>query len=354
MPRSEKPHRCTLQDIAERTGFTVNTVSRALKDKSDISVATREAIKAVADEMGYVRNRAASSLRSGRTKTIGVIVGGMSNPYYGITTDAIQNVAAELGYSILIFCSRDDIETELRVVETALSYQVDGILLFPCAQSARTIARLKAVGMPYVLMARHLDHSEDDHVVCDDEEGGYLATRHLIEAGHTRLGFLSSFDVVYSSQRRLRGFFRALDACDIPRENGLTACCVGREEALTQLERWHLIGVTGIFVFCDEEAWRAISLLQAQGRSIPRDMAIVGFDNIQGTLPIPAPLCSVEYSIADMARNGINLLRKRIHEPELPPQHIIHPPRMVCRGSCGAKGCPHPSAQIPDLYSYLR
>ncbi len=354
MPRNEKPHRCTLQDIAERTGFTVNTVSRALKDKSDISVATREQIKAVADEMGYVRNRAASSLRSGRTKTIGVIVGGMSNPYYGITTDAIQNAASRLGYSILIFCSRDDIETELRVVETALSYQVDGIILFPCADSARTIARLKAVGMPYVLMARHLDDTEDDFVVCDDEAGGYLATRHLIDAGHTRLGYLSSFDVVYSSERRMRGFYRALEESGIPRENGLVACCASREETLAQLERWRLIGVTGVFIFCDEEAWRAVSLLQAQGRSIPRDMAIVGFDNIQGILPIPAPLCSVSYDIPEMALSGIDLLRKRIHDPDLPPQHIIYPPRMVCRGSCGQKNCPHLSAQIPDIYSYLR
>ncbi|MBQ4264740.1 MAG: LacI family DNA-binding transcriptional regulator [Clostridia bacterium] len=354
MPRSEKPHRCTLQDIAERTGFTINTVSRALKDKSDISIATREQIKAVADEMGYIRNRAASSLRSGRTKTIGVIVGGMSNPYYGIMTDAIQNAAADLGYSILIFCSRDNAELESQVVETALSYQVDGILLFPSAGSERTIQRLKAVGIPCVLMARHLDREEDDYVVCDDEQGGYLAARHLIEAGHKRLGFLSSFDVIYSSPRRLKGFFRALDTCGIPRENGLIAGCVGREEALDQLERWRLIGVTGIFVFCDEEAWRAVSLLQAQGKSIPRDMAFVGFDNIQGTLPIPAPLCSVEYSIAGMAQSGIDLLRKRIHEPDLPPQHVIFPPSIVCRGSCGKKDCPNVSAQIPDIYSYLR
>lgn len=354
MQKSDKPRRCTLQDIAERTGFTVNTVSRALKDKSDISVATREHIKAVADEMGYVRNRAASSLRSGRTKTIGVIVGGMSNPYYGITTDAIQNAAAKHGYSILIFCSRDDIETELRMVETALSYQVDGIILFPCAQSGRTVARLKAVGMPYVLMARHLGREDDDYVVCDDEAGGYLATRHLIEAGHKRLGFLSSFDVIYSSESRTHGFYRALDESGIPRENGLVACCNGREETSAQLERWRLIGVTGIFFFCDEEAWRAISLLQAQGRSIPRDMAIVGFDNIQGILPIPAPLCSVEYSIPDVAESAIETLRRRIHDPELAPQHIVYPPRMVCRGSCGRKGCPHMSAQIPDIYSYLR
>jgi len=350
MSASEKPRRTTLQDIAERTGFTVNTVSRALKDKSDISLATREHIKAIADEMGYVRNRAASSLRSGRTKTIGVIVGGMSNPYYGIMTDAIQNAATELGYSILIFCSRDEVETELHAVETALSYQVDGILLFPCAESARTIQRLKAVGIPYVLMARHLDREEDDYVVCDDEQGGYLAARHLIDAGHTRLGFLSSFNVVYSSELRLRGFFRALEEAGIPKENGLTACRLGRAESRLQVDFWRRIGVTGMFVFCDEEAWRVISYLQAQGLSIPRDMSIVGFDNIQGSLPIPAPICSIEYDISGMAKNGINLLRNRIHQSDLAPQHIVYPPHLICRGSCGTSSLPIGFSQDYDSY----
>ena len=198
MIRNEKSRRCTLQDIADRTGYTVNTVSRALKNKSDISAATREYIRQAADEMGYIRNQMASSLRSGQTKTLGVIVGGMSNPYYGVMTDAIQNVAAEYGYSLLIFCSRDDPELELQVVETAISRQVDGILLFPCRGSGRTIERMKAAGVPYVLMARHLDSPEDDWVVCGEEEGAYLAAKHLIDAGHTRLGFLSSFDNIQS------------------------------------------------------------------------------------------------------------------------------------------------------------
>ena len=352
MNSSQSPRRCTLQDIAERTGYTINTVSRALKNKSDISVATREHIQQVADEMGYIRNRMASALRSGRTKTLGVVVGGMSNPYYGLMTDAIQNVANELGYSLLIFCSRDNADLELHVVETALSYQVDGILLFPCANSGRTIKRLKAVGMPYVLMSRHLSQEEDDHVVCDDEQGGYLAARHLIEAGHKRLGFLSAFDVVYSSERRRHGFYRALEDAGLPSENGFYAHCSTADATRDQLEQWQKIGVTGVFVFCDEEAWRAVSMLQAQGLSIPRDMAFVGFDNIQGILPIPAPLCSVGYDIPAMARSGIELIRRRIHEPGLEPQHIVYPPHMVCRGSCGIKNCPNPA--LPDIYSYLR
>ena len=127
MIRNDKSRRCTLQDIADRTGYTVNTVSRALKNKSDISAATREYIRQAADEMGYIRNQMASSLRSGHTKTLGVVVGGMSNPYYGVMTDAIQNVAAEYGYSLFIFCSRDNPELELQVVETAISRAVEAL-----------------------------------------------------------------------------------------------------------------------------------------------------------------------------------------------------------------------------------
>lgn len=345
MIRNEKSRRCTLQDIADRTGYTVNTVSRALKNKSDISAATREYIRQAADEMGYIRNQMASSLRSGQTKTLGVVVGGMSNPYYGVMADAIQDVAAEFGYSLFIFCSRDDPELELQVVETAISRQVDGILLFPCRGSGRTIERMKAAGVPYVLMARHFDSPEDDWVVCGEEEGAYLAAKHLIDAGHTRLGFLSSFDVVGSSEWRTHGFLRALEEHGLPRENGLLARRSGDEEIRNQLNAWRQSGVTGVFVFCDMEAWLAVSILQQQALSIPGDMAIIGFDNIQGILPIPAPICSVSYDIPAMARSGIDLLRRRIHREDMPPQHITFRPTVVCRGSCGAK------AHIPCIRS---
>lgn len=354
MIRNEKSRRCTLQDIADRTGYTVNTVSRALKNKSDISAATREYIRQAADEMGYIRNQMASSLRSGHTKTLGVVVGGMSNPYYGVMTDAIQNVAAEYGYSLFIFCSRDNPELELQVVETAISRQVDGILLFPCGGSGRTIERMKAAGVPYVLMARHLDSPDDDWVVCGEEEGAYLAAKHLIDAGHTRLGFLSSFDVVGSSEWRTHGFLRALEEHGLPRENSQLACCSGEDEIRAQLSTWRQDGVTGIFVFCDLEAWFTVSILHSQGLSIPRDMAIIGFDNIQSILPVPAPLCSVGYDIPAMARSGIDLLRRRIHRDDMPAQHITFSPYIICRGSCGSKtGSPLPE-RIPDIYRYCR
>ena len=143
MRGSSMDKRVTLQDIAERTGVTVNTVSRALKNKPDISPATCQRIQQVAREMGYVRNYAASSLRSGRTKTLGLILGKMSNPYYAVVADAVHEAASAFGYTLLTLCAREDPAQEMRAVETALSRQVDGILLFPSREGKEAVRRIQ-------------------------------------------------------------------------------------------------------------------------------------------------------------------------------------------------------------------
>ena len=167
--------RVTLQDIAKRTGVTVNTVSRALKNKPDISPATCKRIQQVAQEMGYVRNYAASSLRSGQTKTLGLILGAMSNPYYAVVADAVHEAASAFGYTLLTLTTREDPEQEMRAVETALSRQVDGILLFPGRDANAAIQRMRETRMPYVLMSRSLGSDMDDCVTCDEDDGGVAA-----------------------------------------------------------------------------------------------------------------------------------------------------------------------------------
>ncbi len=331
MNTTPKGKRVTLHDLAQRTGYTVNTVSRALKDKSDISQATREYIQSVANEMGYIRNVMASSLRSGRTKTLGVILGGMSNPYYGVMADAIQNAATEHGYSLLIQCSRDNPDLELQAAEAAISRQADGVLLFPSNQAQRTIDRMRAVGMPFILMARQPGPGMADSVLCNEELGAYLATRHLIDAGRRKLAFLSSFDVNFSSPHRKSGFERA---CAESSVECFSAICSGNDDIFRQLLTWKEQGVDGLFVFCDVEAWNVIKLLQEHGIA-PQTMGITGFDNIQGTLPFPSPLCSIDYNLEGMAQTGIDLLRKRIHGDDSPAKTVIFEPHVVCRGSCG-------------------
>ena len=330
--------RVTLQDVAEATGYTPNTVSRALKNKSDISVQTREYIQKTAREMGYVRNYIASSLRSGRTKTIALIAGSMVNPFYAVLGDLIQQEAVRLGYSLMILCTRDDAEMEYNMVEMALSRQVDGILLIPLAAGAPALDLLRESRVPYVLLNRYADNERDDCILCDEEQGGYLAAKHLIDSGHRKLAMLSYSSVVYSTRTRLEGFRRACREAGIPEEDAAFAVMRGKEEIIAQLKRWHAQGFTGLFSFCDDEAWSTMTLIERAGMRIPDDFAIVGFDNILGYLDFPRPICSIDTSFREEAALSIDMIRKRIHEPDLPPQQITLPVSLICRESCKQNG----------------
>ena len=345
--RQDATRRVTLQDIARQTGYSVNTVSHALRNKDDIAPRTREAIQNVAREMGYAPNQIASSLRSGRTQVFAVILGNMSNPFYGIMTDVIQDAARQAGYTLMIMCSRDDAAQEYQLVEQAIARRVDGILLYPTAHSQPTIARLRDAGMPFVLMSRYLTEGEADSVVCDEAQGAYLATRHLIEHGLRRLAYVSGSTVVFSSEQRIRGFQRACDEAGIPEGDrrvcvmsGLPAAPQGLSEdsliPADQLLALKRDGFNGLFIFCDVQAWHALNTMQNDPGVGPRDFSIVSFDNIEGALSFPVPLCSVDCDYAEMARRGVELLIARIDGDDRPPRTVVCPVRLVCRGSCKA------------------
>lgn len=343
--KRKNERRVTLQDIARETGYSVNTVSHALRNKSDISPETSQLIRRTAYQMGYSTNQIASSLRSGRTHIFAVILGGMSNPFYGIMADTIQNAAQEKGYSLIIMCSRDDAKLELSLVEQAISRCVDGVLLFPTSNSQPTIQRLKAAHMPFVLMSRYLTEGDADCVVCDEFQGAYMATRHLIEAGRRKLAFISSNNVLYSSDLRLQGFQHACDDAGIP----VTDQCVFMSSRNIidhdQMDSWYLMlaeklkslkasGFDGLFVFCDVEAWHVLSAMQKTGTLHRDDFGMVSFDNLEGSLSFPIPLCSIDCHFEEMAKAGVRILRDRIHGDARPPIKIVCPVKLVCRNSC--------------------
>ena len=328
----QRNNRITLQDIAEATGFTVNTVSRALKNKDDISRETCERIQKVAREMGYVRNYLASSLRSGRTRTLAMIAGSMTNPFYAILADLIQTEASRLGYSLIILGSRDDPETELSAVEMALSRQVDGVLITPCSFESPALSTLRASRVPFVLLSRFQEGTRDDCVYCNDEEGGYQAGKYLFDSGHRKMAMLTYHQVVFSSRQRFSGFRRACAEAGLPEENVFYACLENPEEILNQLKSWIRQGVTGLFSFCDVEAWSTITLLEEAGYKVPGDLTVVGFDNILGFLQFPKPISTVDCNLKEEACLAIDLIRKRIHDPLLSPQQICLPVSFIRRG----------------------
>ena len=321
-----------LRDIAQATGYTTNTVSRALKNKPDIAGSTCEYIQSVADKMGYVRNSIASSLRTGRTKTISVIVGDISNPFFAGMINLLHDAAQKIGYSVLVLCSRDDSKQEEKAVITSIERRVDGILLFPTVHCSGSIRRMQQVNIPFVLVSRHTENANYDYVVCDDEQGGYLAAKHLIEAGHRKLAFYSRNEVIYSSRGRFQGMLRAAKEAGIPQDDVFSYLQGDTASLSEKLHQWKAADVTGIFAFCDLEVWQLIAQMEADG--MLRDFNIVGFDNIQNMLEYPYPLCTIDGNMGKQISTAVELLMNRIQGDTAPPRAVVYETQLICRGSC--------------------
>ena len=326
--------RITLGDVAKATGYTINTVSHALRDKEDISLETRVFIQETAERMGYVRNVMASSLRSGRTRTLGLILGNLENPYYAVMANQLSQAAEKKGYTIIVLSSRDESARELRMTNIAIGHQMDGVLLFPSRDARAAVNRMREAGMPFVVLARGLKNMTADQVLGDDAQGSWLAAHHLIEAGRRHLGYFSMEDVLFSTSQRLEGFRRACREAGIPESDIRISSSENRpmEDILTE---WVRNGIDGLCAFCDAEAWQAVSLLTEHNVRIPENLAIIGFDNIQDNLVFPWPICSVGFDMSLFAESAIRLIRHKIHHPDSEPEQVILPYDLTCRHSCG-------------------
>ena len=336
MQKKRQDGRVTLRDVARATGYTVNTVSRALHNKPDISRETSLKIQQAARELGYIRNWMAGSLRTGRSNTLAVIVGDLSNPFFALMVAHIEAAATDCGYTVIILCTQEEQQREENAIRVAIGRQVDGILLCPCQGEGDSVQLLEASALPYVLLSRHFGGEHTDALVCDEVKGGRLATQHLIAAGHRKLAFLSSFDRVSGILERRQGFLEVCDEAGIPEEDRVVFSHPHGEQVADFLIRQHQKGFTGVFAYCDMEAWNAITSLSAQ-LQVPGDMAFVGYDNIQARLGFPCPLCSIEGSLQEICESGIALLDQKIRGEAPEPGLSIFPVSLVCRGSCGAR-----------------
>lgn len=304
----------TLKDIAQRTGYSINTVSRALRGKEDIAEETRENIQRIAAEMGHVSNTLAASLRLGYTKTIAVILGDISNPHFAVMMKEAEAHAREYGYTSILFNTNEEEEQELEAIRTALNKNVDGIIICPSQRSAAGIQYLKKTGVPFVLIGRH--EADCSYVVCNDELGGYQATGALLAAGHRNILLLHGAMYISSARERLAGYRRAFAEAHIPvderliREVPVTAS--GCEVILRQLEREGL-HFTAVFAFSDMLAWEAWNCMRKRGRRVPEDCSVVGFDHIQSRLSLPFSLTSVSSYKGRMSTEAVEILVRQMN-----------------------------------------
>ncbi len=331
------PAQITLKDIAGQTGYSINTVSHALKNKPDISEAARARIRRAAEELGYVGNALAESMRTGCTRTVALILGDIANPHFALIACDAERTMRAAGYNTTLYNTEEDPELELHAIRSAVAQKADGILICPTQRAARNLHYLKQCGVPFALVGRCFPGESLPGAVPDDVLGGRLATQHLLVHGHRRILLLDGPDEISSARQRRQGYESALaDAgipvdpariCPVPISMGR---CSGQMDAVLRRGA----DFTAMVAFSDMVALEAVTVLNRCGLRVPDDVSVVGFDNILAQFPLPVLLDSVGTVGASMAscaaQQLIALMRGEPQEP------VVLPVAVAARGSVRA------------------
>jgi LacI family transcriptional regulator len=311
----ERGKRITLKDVAAKTGYTINTISRALKDKTDISPETRKHIRETAKELGYVGDSTASSLRSGKTRTIAVIIGDVSNPFFGSLVRDIELTMQEKGYTIIIYSTGEHTEWERRAILSAYSRRVDGIILCPVQETKDNILFLQKLGVPFVLVGRYFKDIQSDAVVWDDVKAGELAAEYLISLGHVHILYIGGPLYISSGMDRLRGYRNAHKKNGVSvNENmiRITNITAGASsEAISQVLKEGL-PFTAIVAFSDLMAYEILYALEKHAKNRYAHISIASFDDIREKIMLPVNFPSVR-CIEDETQACVDILMQKMH-----------------------------------------
>jgi LacI family transcriptional regulator len=327
----EKKGRITILDVAAAAGVSKSTVSRILDERlprSDSETANR--VRRVAEELGYIRDVSAASLRRGSTMTIGVIVPRLTDTVMAMLYEAIARACHRSGQFAIVATTDDKPDAGREAAETLLNRGVDGLILSTSRLDDDFPEELERRGVNYVLTLRTDGNSPAS--VGDDQLGGYLATRHLIDLGHRRIGLIAGPSYASSAVQRLKGYRQALSEAGIPIDVDLiVASTFGIDSGDEAAEKLMALAdqPTAIFAVNDNTAIGALSALTRLGLSVPADISLVGYNDIPIVSRLPIPLTSVRVPFDQIASAALDLLadargaiddRVRIATPSLIPR----------------------------------
>lgn len=300
----------TLRDVAEESGVSVSTVSRILDDRGTPSrTATATRVRAAAERLGYRRNVFASNLRRGATGTIGVLVPRLTDAVMALMFEAIERAARRQGYFAAVATCGDDTDEERRATETLLDRGVDGLMLATARLDDSLPASLRERGIPHVLVLR--TDGVSPSALGDDETGGYLAARHLLDLGHRDIAVVTGPWFTSSGRDRLRGAQKALAEAGVALVEdriistgyGVDAGAVAGDALLSAEQR-----PTAIFAANDNLAIGIIGAAHALGIVPGRDVSIVGYNDIPLASRLPTPLTSVATPFDQIATTALDQL----------------------------------------------
>lgn len=341
MPR--RPVR--LKDIAEATGFSANTVSLALRASERIPKETRDVILKAAEDLNYLPNQVAQSLVSRETKTIGLILTDIMNPTLTLAARSIERDLSARGYSLMLSASDNLLDKEVAALNVFRSRQVDGMLIYAASHHQLDhIRRLRRAEYPIVLLVADPDQ-KIDVVAIDDRSGASKAVEHLLALGHRRIALLDASRALGNSEK-----YEGYEQAHRRRRVAIDPALVIDPSGHAAVEGYQAMAAvmrikprpTALFASNDLIAIGALGWCREHGVSVPGDFAIVGYDNIQASSYVEAPLTTVNYAADAVSVRAVERLLTLIgaadHLP--PPEIVMIEPELVIRQSCGAAAAP--------------
>lgn len=313
-----------IKDVAKAAGVSPSTVSRVLGGAVPVAPETKERVLKVVKELNYQPNVLAQGLKGGRIKTIGLIIPNVRNLVFPAAVRGIEDTAKQFGYTVVLCNADDDIDKETFYIEALKRRLIDGFIFSTARPGHDHITALSRDGFPVVSLLRHCG-SEVDAVILDNAGGACTATKYLLSRGLRKIAILNGWMDLVLYQERFAGYAKALAEAGLPVDSALVVDNVGGgDEARDAVDKLLADGVRpdAIFATSDPKAIGAIRALKDRGLSVPEDISVMGFDNIDMVGLIDPPLTTMAQPFYEMGARACKRLIKIIESNRRPKVKI--------------------------------
>jgi LacI family transcriptional regulator len=327
----------TIVDVAQLAGVSVSTVSHVMNGTRPVSDGTRSRVDAAIAELGFVRDASARAMRRSRTDSVGLVVTDTGQPVFADMVSGVEEIASQHGLTLLLANSAEDPEREARALSVLAERRVDGLIIARSARSRpEAMDRWMESGVPVVILDRFGD-VDTDQVGVENVQPMRDLVSHLIEHGHSRIGLLAGDSDVTTLDERTAGYLEALQAHGLACDESLVIHGLGLANDAEQSARELLERAdrpTALVTASTPMAAGALRAIAAMGLRMPTDLAFAAFDNLPfGDLFSP-PITTVDQPAADIGREAMRLLLRRLDEPESKATTVRFRPTFHHRGSC--------------------
>ncbi len=325
----------TIKDVARLAGVSTTTVSHVINKTRFVAEATQEKVNKAVDELNYAPSAVARSLKCNSTRTIGMLVTQSTNLFFSEVIDGVESYCYRQGYT-LILCNTGGIyEKQRDYIRMLAEKRVDGILVM-CSDLTEELKEMldRHADIPKVVMDWGPESSQADKIMDNSEEGGYIATKYLIDNGHTKIACLSGHFEKLACQERILGYRRAMAEAKIPvNEDWILEGNFECDTAVLVADKITAMDErpTAVFCFNDTMALGLMSRLQQNGIKIPDDISVVGYDNIELAEYFSPPLTTIHHPNRSVGKNAFDILLVRIKDKEHEKRIFEMQPELVVR-----------------------